>query len=127
MLGTMALCACALGLVPWWCALALVAGAMAAFSTFFRRELNAAMGWNADYLGSTSVYDLWMIALQMFLEYGRWPKSTAIAAVHQSMYALNPAYAARIHRAGRLATGLEMGCAGVAVLCCIVAGLAPAF
>lgn len=93
---------------PFLSAVALFTGAWCLFTSAFRWRLNASMGWDRYYLGSTSRYDLFMIALVLFANNWRWPNVTGIKATHQGAYNLSDGYKADVHRAGRLAYTVEL-------------------
>lgn len=112
------------GLAPWWCAVAFMAGAQGMFSFLFRRRLNAAQGWDRNYLGSTSVYDRTMIALRTFMEEGVWYDAAVLQVVHQGSYVNSPPYRKLVHRAGRTASVIELGAAVMAAVAFVVAALA---
>lgn len=105
-LGLCAMGAWALG-VPFLSAAALFVGAWCLHTAAFRWWLNAAMGWDRYYLGSTSRYDLLMISLVLFAKNWRWPNVTGIQATHQGAYKFD-GYRADVHRAGRLAYAVEL-------------------
>ena len=102
---------CALGAwfigIPFLSAVALFIGAWCLFTSAFRWWLNAAMGWDRYYMGSTSRYDLFMISLVLFAKNWRWPNVTGIKATHQGAYKFD-GYKADVHRAGRLAYAVEL-------------------
>lgn len=105
-LGLCALAAWGFG-VPFLASVALFSGAWCLHTAAFRWWLNAAMGWDRYYLGSTSRYDLLMISLVLFAKNWRWPNVTGIQATHQGAYKFD-GYRADVHRAGRLAYHVEL-------------------
>lgn len=104
-LGLCALAAWGFG-VPFLASVALFSGAWCLHTAAFRWRLNAAMGWDRYYMGSTSRYDLFMISLVLFAKNWRWPNVTGIKATHQGAY-LFDGYRADVHGAGRLAYAVE--------------------
>lgn len=87
--------------------LALAVGAWCLWTSAFRLRLNAAMGWDRYYLGSTSQYDLFLISLVLFAKNWRWPNVDGIRATHQGAYRFS-GYKADVHRAGKLAYSVEL-------------------
>ena len=64
-------------------------------------------GWDKDYLGSTSDYDVLLIRLSWALEHGNLPSGENIMGVHQSLYQSNAGYRKVVHRAGKMASFVE--------------------
>lgn len=123
-LGQCAMGALALG-VPFLSAAAPFVGAWCLFTSAFRWRLNAAMGWDRYYLGSTSRYDLLMISLVLFAKNWRWPNVAGIRATHQGAYASSPGYLADVHRAGRLAYAVELIVSAACLTFALVAAGVP--
>ena len=94
-------------LVSLWGWACLAVGSLAAFSLLFRRGLNKMEGWDKDYLGSTSKYDVLLIRLSWAFEHGNLPSAENIMGVHQSLYRSNAVYKGVVHRAGKMASFVE--------------------
>ena len=94
-------------LVSLWGWVCLAVGSLAGFSLLFRRGLNKMEGWDKDYLGSTSDYDVLLIRLSWALEHGNLPSGENIMGVHQSLYQSNAGYRKVVHRAGKMASFVE--------------------
>lgn len=105
-LGLFALVAWIFG-VAFLSSVALFIGAWCLFTSAFRWWLNAAMGWDRYYMGSTSRYDLLMISLVLFAKNWRWPNVVGIKTTHQGAYQFD-GYRADVHSAGRLAYAVEL-------------------
>lgn len=102
--------------------LPLFVAAWCVWTAVFRWRLNKAMGWDRYYLGSTSLYDLIMISVVLFVENWRWPSIEGIRATHQGAYQFD-GYRAIVHRAGRLSYVVEAAVAGGCAIVAFVAGV----
>lgn len=122
-LGLCALAAWGFG-VPFLASVALFSGAWCLHTSAFRWRLNAAMGWDRYYLGSTSRYDLFMISLVLFAKNWRWPNVAGIKATHQGAYRFD-GYNADVHRAGRLAYAVELIVSAACLIFAVLAAGVP--
>ncbi len=97
-----------LGLCAWWFASLMVLASFAWFSFEFRAALNESQGWDRNYLGSTSWYDVTFICIAILLEHWRWTCRQSIKATHQTVYHLSKSYRASVHHGGRIASTFEV-------------------
>lgn len=124
LLGGLALATLLLGIAPFLSATLLFIASWCLFTSAFRWWLNAAMGWDRYYLGSTSRYDLLMISLVLFTKNWRWPNLVGIKATHQGAYKFD-GYRADVHRAGRLAYAVELIVSAACYIFALVAAGVP--
>lgn len=110
------------GMAGFLSAVALFVASWCLYTYVFRKGLNRARGWDPNYMGSTSVYDVFMIRFAYLLREWRLPCRQSIISAHQDVYKLDKDYRRTVHLAGKIAGSVEMASFAMFVLCAILCG-----
>lgn len=97
-----------LGLCSIGGAIALAIAGLAYFSFIFRKSLNEEMGWNKNYMGSTSRYDVLWIQIAELISEGYATPTIDLQEDHDIDYATMSTYRDTVHLAGKLANVGEL-------------------